>query len=903
LLGTGVTRSDSGQSLYRIPLYARSHPHWFVEGVAQFDTRLLGRDDFDENRRAFERAAWEDGLYFPLGKLAFYGGEKWYNTGFSFLLYLEERFGDSTVHRLFHASGESYYLVFDHLFEDVLGVPLAELEADFRARVQQRFDAHVGAAHAGLYDGKPVALHGVDIPYWDLTPQQRDDLQNDYRAAPRAFSGGRLLYQQGGDIKAAVFDPETRTLGEPDTLSEGFAVAPHAPGSYFILRYADDEPDLLPYFHRPGYESAGLFLVDEEGEERRLVDESGFTDIDVCPGRAELAATVGDRDGGVTLALYPLERAGQPDVRVATERARFPLDARPFDHVSTPRYSPDCQKLFFARREGDDHDLFYYDFQLNRVVPFATEDAFELDPEPTERGVYYVSARDGTMSLYFRAYGAGRARRVTHAITAHHRPVAGAGGLFFARLRGTGFQIHHQRADWLPPDPAVALNPKPPELSTLTTPLSPDASAGQGARDYHPFDPDDVLAPSFVPMLDVIYDTTQSYREPLQVQAGVEMYVEDQLDRHSLLLRGLIGNRSSLWAGYENRMTPLNLQLRAGYTDIRSLYTYDPPNRDDVYEHVSDYGWGFLYAAAVLPLSTFHSVSLSAETLVDVGTTLGARERPYTLADPRLARDILGLSLSYSGLDRTDPTFREREVNKRGYREYDLRLYGARERVHPLLVEQNDRIRRERTPYLRAQLRYTEFIALPELSRGFFDHTLQLDLQLGYISSDITFLPFFGGGRLFSLTSPDQNTSVGFVGYSSFALAAETLANAALTYRFPLLRNLSLDWGPLYLEDIYAQVFTSWGNIWGYSDAGERQIPFVDRAENGRHIVGDVGLDIRLLTFFQEIESNVGTTLRAAYRLVPFTACPGDDPQQNPACLGVDGERGFLFYLIVGGGY
>jgi hypothetical protein len=62
-------------------------------------------------------------------------------------------------------------------------------------------------------------------------------------------------------------------------------------------------------------------------------------------------------------------------------------------------------------------------------------------------------------------------------------------------------------------------------------------------------------------------------------------------------------------------------------------------------------------------------------------------------------------------------------------------------------------------------------------------------------------------------------------------------------------------------------------------------------------------VDLRLLSFFQEIEANVGTTLRAVYRLVPFEACPGDDVAANPSCLGVNGDRGFMYYVLVGSGF
>jgi hypothetical protein len=223
--------------------------------------------------------------------------------------------------------------------------------------------------------------------------------------------------------------------------------------------------------------------------------------------------------------------------------------------------------------------------------------------------------------------------------------------------------------------------------------------------------------------------------------------------------------------------------------------------------------------------------------------------------------------------------------------------------VHPLLSQVDPSLPAGRKPYARLALDYSEFLALPKLLSGFFDHTLQLDAHLGYISRDIVFQPFFGGARLQSLSSPELVNSVGFSGYSPYSIAGETLLSLGVSYRFPLARDLAWDWGPLYLEDVYAQLYTSWGNIWGFDADGRRQRPLWDRAPNGRYLLGDFGVDLRLLSFFHEVESNVGTTFRVAYRAVPFTACPDADVQLEPSCLGVNGARGLVYYLMLGAGF
>jgi hypothetical protein len=404
-----------------------------------------------------------------------------------------------------------------------------------------------------------------------------------------------------------------------------------------------------------------------------------------------------------------------------------------------------------------------------------------------------------------------------------------------------------------------------------------------------------------VPLLDFEFDPGRTLTPALRFQAGLELYVQDELSRHALLLRGYIGDQSSLLFDYDNSMLPISFRVRGGMYDVRGLWVSS--SGGSRYEQTTDDRWGFLWGALRLPLNLFYTASITAESIRDVGLITGARERYYDFGDPAYRREMIGGVLSYDGIDRRDPTFRERDINKRGYRQFTLAAYYGVESVNARLAQQDTSLHAGALPFFRAELNYSEFLPLPALARGYFDHSLQLDLNLGFISEDLTYFPFYGGGRLYSQAAPTYNASVGFAGYTFGQLRGETLANLGVAYRGPIARNLGWSFGPLYLQDVYFQLFTSWGNIWGFKPDGSRQWPFVDRAQNGRYVVGDLGVDIRLGHFIQEIEANVGTTLRAVYRLVPFSACPDESGKRDASCLGPDGKRALSFFFIVGGGF
>ena len=617
--------------------------------------------------------------------------------------------------------------------------------------------------------------------------------------------------------------------------------------------------------------------------------------IDTCPKRNEIAAVHNDGDGSLRLAILPVEgfqETDHQDIRIDAGQIQFPLPVRLLDEVRNPRYSPDCSKLYFSRRVGDDHDIHYWDFETKQEVVLSAEESFELYPEPTNEGVYYVSARDGSMNIYFQGFEQAPVN-ITQAITAHHHIVHMPEGILYGRFYSTGLQTHFLGHQDAANEILSSTNPKE-NVAPLTITASPErVESYNGLLEWVP--------PTFVPIVSWEFDTARTGAQALRLQGGLEFSVEDQLKNHWLLFRAFAGNRSNLYVSYWNRTLPVNLAIWGGISKIKSLYTWT--NNDYVYDRMSTYHWAYLGTAAELPLNLFYDIKFSASTIRDTGTVYGANEIPVNWLQPRFGRDLIGLTLEYVGVDQSNPLYSPRSVNRQGYRKFSLELYYGQEYINPWLEQFNPDLPGGNSPFFRGEFNYTEYIALPKLAKGFFDHTLQVDLQLGYISRDVRFLPFIGGGRLYSMTLPELNTSVGFVGYRYFSVRGETALNLGLTYRFPIARKLNTEFANLYIEDIYGQLFTSWGNIWGYNDDGTRQIPFRDKASNGQHILGDVGIDLRINHFTGELNANYGTTLRAAYRLMPFVDCGQEDRDQEGLCPQGDQQRALSFYLMFGGGF
>lgn len=166
-------------SLPWVPLIA---PNWYVEGIAQFEAEQNGNDKYDSQRDMLLRDAYLTGTLPSLDYIETFDrsedwiqGERVYNTGYAFLLYLKDRFGVDKVRQLaFHKPLFNFSSSFDAAFGQ--GLPelfeafkrsLADKYADFK---ELPVDALADPAMPGSYqqnlvfssDGKYQAWLGND---------------------------------------------------------------------------------------------------------------------------------------------------------------------------------------------------------------------------------------------------------------------------------------------------------------------------------------------------------------------------------------------------------------------------------------------------------------------------------------------------------------------------------------------------------------------------------------------------------------------------------------------------------------------------------------------------------------------------------------------------------------------
>ncbi len=133
-----------------------------------------------------------------------------------------------------------------------------------------------------------------------------------------------------------------------------------------------------------------------------------------------------------------------------------------------------------------------------------------------------------------------------------------------------------------------------------------------------------------------------------------------------------------------------------------------------------------------------------------------------------------------------------------------------------------------------------------------WQHTLQVDFQLGIIPQNVSYNDEFRGGGQSALNYRNPwSTNTAFSGYESWSLGGETMGILNAAYRLPIRRNIDKKFGVMYLESIWLQFFGTAGNFWSYRtregaptydfygdpvavDQNDviRELPFSDRLEN-----------------------------------------------------------------------
>ena len=897
-------------------LFSAHTPFWWAEGGAEFWSDKAGYNVWGTSRDAFLRATVledrvldHDEWTTRIDKSGF-DGERGYNHGYSFGLYLNERFGDDPMTKMAHISADHWHWSWDQVVAEATGIESETLHAEWKASLEEQYGKQKAEIEArGVVQGRELRLtepgwEKNDAEWQELSKKKQDekmDGKTAYQELPSYSPDGRYIawFERGlnvrevkpeewGALGGTYLDEEVkadakklkqfgkRTWGSD--IFEYYRVAWSPDGSRFVGTGPED-------LHSEFLMNQGLTFNADGYDWWQLVigtmDPSGKTldvELEAIPNtlRATEAAWSPDgetivfaRYGDGTHELWSIK----PDGSEAKQLTHFG-DGTQVQGLSFTKGGTHVLVSLFTQFQ---QDLWLMEVETGALSRITDTVEDETDPMVGVDGRYYfTSDLGGVFNVYSIDPWTGQVEQHTEILDGAYGVNQAPGGhILYTAITGHGFRIRAIPADQLKHDVVdyPGMCGTHPEGCTddagylAWEPPSRFTDVRGDSTKYNPFK-------ASIPLSGwpVLRSTGR------RVEAGAGFFLGDYSEAHYIEGEATFGKDNFFYLSYWlDQFWPSIMLGYMRYT-YKGTYGYGVDydgvveTTDDItvvdvkFEQASDDVWAYFTTMPSWALWGGVGVDGSRYSFRDAGD--GTNFVGYTEhAGVSVFMEWTPSSLFwYSGDD---------WINPRGGR----RLYVDFAHRWTSLVDPevagavyDDGALLERYAYNQLYASYTEYIplGLGIWKRG----TLQLDLEGGFIDRNVmSWDEFIAGGRHpYHWGSGTIGNNVQFSGYEGWSLTGETMLIGNASYRFPLARKLHYKLGPTYTDSIYLQVFGTIGNLWSYRVDGDshlegysivaddestirREQPFQDYASKNSPVgqpnywLSDVGVELRVRSF------------------------------------------------------
>ena len=558
-------------------------------------------------------------------------------------------------------------------------------------------------------------------------------------------------------------------------------------------------------------------------------------------------------------------------------------------------WSPDGKQLVFAIFKNYQQNLYIMNADGTDLRPIMVDAWEELDAHwsAVDGKIYFSADPTGIFNIFSYDPSTGDFRQITNVIGGAQSPqLTASGNLIYSYYTAFGWKVMGLAGDEFMNKPANEYFKTDFDMDQVRDGLSFEEDLTYFAEMTGPYKAHKaIMSPTGVPM----FELQNSNRSDLGLTAGGQIYAQDYVEKHTGFVQGMLGQDTYVtgryfYQGWYPSFTLGALHYRGKNVRGFKLDEDDNPN-------------------TTADQSIFELKSSSQQNQVFGGTFLQWNDQ--------IMIGAIGSWMNYKVKGTTDPDWEpymhsyavsafmnfENARGTRGPNPSSGRSiaasweHGWTNITYPTFggVSIDDGEVLDAYQYNKYEGRWTELLGVPTFGipalgkpKGVGSHTLQLDVQLGYVDRNVDVNDEFrAGGRhpaYAGYSSVQPNTQ--FAGYPGWSLSGETMAIFNMAYRFPLNRYTFTRWGPFTTQGFWMQVGGTAGNLWSFRppesrsesyrsqyddriayDPGDikREVPFVDVAyKNGNRMLYDAFAELRVAGVFRE-GSSWNSFVRFAY--------------------------------------
>lgn len=430
-----------------LPFATVNIPAWLAEGTAQYQTAGLFYETWDSHRDMILRTRILSDTYFSLEGMGTFSSksslerETVYNQGYAFVIYLANRFGDSVLREISVALGEKGVYNVDEAIEIATGISGNQLFDDW---IEDRKTFYTNSTS----DLSQTPSDTVEaLGFFNFYPKLSPDEDKLAYISNKYYDFGLLsLYikdKDGEETEVAQIETNSLSSRENHLLSLKSELT-FLETSYSFSPDGEHIAYAINKKNKYGEQYRDIFTYELGSKESTRLTNSARIQFPAWNNEGDKIVAIQYDKGTQNLVyLYP----NTPDS--ITKLTNYESG----ENLYTPAWSPDDSKIYFAKSNLANRNIFVFDVESGEVTPFLQDDYIDFrDPNVSSDGtyLYYASDPDGIFNIYRINLQTETTDKLTSVLGGAFMPfVSSDDSLYYSEYKKDGYKIMSADTDEL----------------------------------------------------------------------------------------------------------------------------------------------------------------------------------------------------------------------------------------------------------------------------------------------------------------------------------------------------------------------------------------------------------------------------------------------------------------------